>query len=262
MRRKDKRMANTDDLYTQILADGPSPKTLFHLLSKLKKEGQLRRVIQESLKALNAYPNDIHIRRLLAQTYFEAGLISQAEAELDKVSALIGDLTDTYKLQAQIYMKQKRKQEAARSLELYVAHRPNDQEALDFLATLTPEEEAPVQGPQPSIEEIPAKAEEQEIVEEAPASEEEPPEIATPTLAEIYFEQGQIEEAIDTYGIIVAQDPEDESSKRRLEELKTMIAEQRAAEEKDLDEVRQKKEKMIAILESWLGNIREQFNTV
>jgi tetratricopeptide (TPR) repeat protein len=254
-------MTHTDDLYTQILADGPSPKTLFHLLSNLKKEGQLRRVIQESLKALNAYPNDIHIRRLLAQTYFEAGLISQAEAELDKVSALIGDLTDTYRLQAQIYMKQKRKQEAARSLELYLAHRPDDQEALDFLATLIPEEEAPAQQePQPLMEQIPAKAEEQEIVEDASASEEEPPEIATPTLAEIYFQQGQIDEAINTYGIIVAQDPEDESSKRRLEELKTMIAEQSAVEEKGLDEVRQKKERMIAILESWLGNIREQFS--
>lgn len=254
-------MANTDDLYTQILADGPSPKTLFHLLSRLKKEGQLRRVIQESLKALNAYPNDIYIRRLLAESYFEAGLISQAEAELEKVSALIGDLTDTYKLQAQIYMKQNRKREAARSLELYVAHRPNDQEALDFLSTLTPEEEAPVEEVQPPVEEIPAEAEEQLIVEEAPPAEEEPPEIATPTLAEIYFEQGQIEEAIDTYQIIVAQDPEDESSKERLEELRTMIAEETAVEEKQLDEVRQKKEKMIAILESWLANIREQFNT-
>ena len=182
-------------------------------------------------------------------------------AELEKVSALLGDLTDTYKLQAQIYMKQNRKREAARSLELYVAHRPDDQEALDFLSTLTPEEEAPVEELQPPNEEIPAEAEEQEIVEETPAAEEEPPEIATPTLAEIYFEQGQIEEAIDTYQIIVAQDPEDESSKERLEELRTMIGEEIAVEEKPLDEVRQKKEKMIAILESWLANIREQFNT-
>jgi tetratricopeptide (TPR) repeat protein len=253
-------MSHTDDLYTQILTDGPSPKTILHLLSILKKEGHLKRVIEESLKALNTYPNDIHIRRLLAQTYFEAGLLSQAEAELDKVSALIGDLTDTYRLQAQIYMKQKRKEEAARSLELYLAHRPDDQEALDFLATLTPQGEAPTHEPQPLIEEIPAEAEEPGIVGDASASEERPPEIATPTLAEIYFQQGQIDEAINTYKIIVAQDPEDESSKKRLEELKTMIADQSPLEEKGLDEVRKKKERMIAILESWLGNIREQFS--
>jgi tetratricopeptide (TPR) repeat protein len=255
-------MANSDELYTRILADGPSPKTLFHLLSNLKKEGQLRRVIQESLKALNAYPNDIHIRRLLAETYFDAGLISQAEAELEKVGALIRDLTDTYKLQAEIYMKQNRKEEATRCLELYLAHRPDDRMALDFLNTLAPKEEALVEEePYPHIEETTAKSEEQEVLQEAPALEEEQPEIATPTLAEIYVEQGQIEEAIDTYEIIVAQRPEDEISRGRLEELKGMIAEQSAIEEEKRDEVREKKEKMIAILELWLTNIREQFKT-
>ena len=254
-------MANTDELYTRILADGPSPKTLFHLLSNLKKEGQLRRVIQESLKALNAYPNDIHIRRLLAETYFDAGLISQAEAELEKVSALIGDLTDTYKLQAEIYMKQNRKEEATRCLELYLAHRPGDRMAKDFLNTLTPKQEAPVEEPHSHIEETTAKSEEQEVVQEAPDLEEEQTEIATPTLAEIYFEQGQIEEAIDTYEIIVAQHPEDEPSRSRLEELKSMIAEQSAIEEKQRDQVRERKEKLNAILELWLANIREQFKT-
>lgn len=254
-------MANTDELYTRILADGPSPKTLFHLLTNLKKEGQLRRVIQESLKALNAYPNDIHIRRLLAETYFDAGLISQAETELEKVSALIGDLTDTYKLQAEIYMKQNRKEEAIRCLELYLAHRPDDRMALDFLNTLRPIEEAPVEEPALYVEETSTKSEEQEAVQEAPDLEEEPPEIATPTLAEIYFEQGQIEEAIDTYEIIVAQNPDDESSRSRLEELKSMIADQDVMEEEQRDEVREKKEKMITILESWLANIREQFRT-
>lgn len=253
-------MANSDELYTRILADGPSPKTLFHLLTNLKKEGQLRRVIQESLKALNAYPNDIHIRRLLAETYFDAGLISQAEVELEKVSALIGDLTDTYKLQAEIYMKQNRKQEATRCLELYLAHRPDDRMALDLLNTLAPKEEAPVEEPYPHIEETSTKSEEQKVLQEAPALEEEPAEIATPTLAEIYVEQGQIEEAIDTYEIIVAQHPEDESSRGRIEELKGIIAERSAIEEKQRDELR-KKEKMIAILESWLANIREQFKT-
>jgi tetratricopeptide (TPR) repeat protein len=254
-------MADTDELYTRILADGPSPKTLFHLLSNLKKQGQLRRVIQESLKALTAYPNDIHIRRLLAETYFNAGLISQAEAELEKVSALISDLTDTYKLQAEIYMKQNRKEEAIRCLKLYLAHRPDDRMALDSLNTLETKEEAPVQESYPYKEETTARSEEQEVLQEAPAIEEEQPEIATPTLAEIYFEQGQIEEAIDTYEIIVAQNPEHEFSRGRLEELKSMIAKQNLIEEEKQGEVREKKEKMIAILESWLANIRDQLKT-
>ncbi|MGD9038338.1 MAG: tetratricopeptide repeat protein [Desulfobacteraceae bacterium] len=254
-------MANTDELYTRILADGPSPKTLFHLLSNLKKEGQLRRVIQESLKALNAYPNDIHIRRLLAETYFDAGLISQAEAELERVSALIRDLTDTYKLQAEIYMKQNRKEEAIRCLELYLAHRPDDQMALDFLSSLVPKEEAPIQEPSPHIEGTDAKSEKQEVPQVAPSPEEEPPETAMSSLAETYVEQGQIQEAIDTYEMIVALHPEDEFSRGRLEELKGIIAEQGAIEVEHRGEVREKKEKIIAILELWLASIREQFKT-
>ncbi len=60
--------------------------------------------------------------------------------------------------------------------------------------------------------------------------------------------------------MIIAQNPKDESSRRRLEELRNLIAEEKAAEEKALDPIKQSKEKMIAVLESWLANIREQFN--
>ncbi len=252
-------MASTDDLYREILTDGPSPKTLYHLLSKLKEEGQLKRVIQESLKALTNYPNDIHIRRLLAESYFEVGFISQAEGELERVTELLAELAGTYKLQAEIYMKQKRKEEAMKALEIYLAHRPDDQEAQNLLNALRPEEEAPLEKPQLPAEDIDTAFEE-EMAQEAPAPEEEGFEIATPTLAEIYFEQGQIEEAIRTYEIVVAQNPEDEPSKERLKELRAMIVEERAVEDKAVDRVTRKKEKMIAILESWLANIQGQSN--
>ncbi len=250
-------MASADDLYTEILTDGPSPKTLYHLLSKLKKEGQLKRVIQESLKALTSYPNDIHIRRLLAETYFEVGFISQAEGELERVAELLGELAGTYRLQAEIYMRQNRKEEATKALEIYLAHRPDDQEAQNLLDTLWPEEEVLLERPQLPAEEIPTSFEE-ETVQEAPVPEEEGFEIATPTLAEIYFEQGQIEEAIRTYEIVVAQNPEDEPSKERLEALRALIVEEQVPDDKRVDQVTQKKEKMISILKSWLANIQGQ----
>jgi tetratricopeptide (TPR) repeat protein len=253
-------MGTSDDLYDQILTDGPSPKTLFLVLSKLKEQGQLERVIQESLRALNSYPNDIHIRRLLAETYFEAGLISQAEAELEKVTQLIGNLTGVYKLQAEIYRKQEREKEATDALELYLAHQPDDQEALHFLNTLKPAEEIPVGEPQPAVEEISTPLEEDIGEEPSAPAEEEPPEIATSTLAELYLEQGQIQEAIDTYEVVVAQNPEDDRSRERLEELKATVLEDAEIEENDFGKLREQKKKMITILESWLANIRDQFN--
>jgi hypothetical protein len=50
------------------------------------------------------------------------------------------------------------------------------------------------------------------------------PDIATPTLAEVYVNQGQIVEALSIYERIVADNPEDHVSRRRVLELQAMIA--------------------------------------
>jgi tetratricopeptide (TPR) repeat protein len=236
-------MDTSFDLYDQILTNGPSPRTLFLVLSKMKEEGQLRRVIQECLKALSIHPFDIHIRQLLAESYFESGLISQAESELDKVTTMMNDFIPTYRLQADIYLRERREEEAAEALKLYLAHRPDDQEARNLLDTLMPVEEVPVAKPEPDVEEISGPVEE----------------IATPTLAELYVDQNLIQEAIATYEKVVAQHPEDEHSRQRLEELKAMSIEDKALEleDKGVETIRQKKEKMITILEGWLANIKE-----
>ena len=240
-------MGTSDDLYSRIISNGPSPGTLSLVLSKLKEEGRLKRVIQECLKALNVYENDIHIRQLLADAYFEAGQISQAESEMEKVTAQIGELMSAYKLKAEIYRKQRREEEAIEALKLYLAHRPDDEEALHLLDTLMPAEEVPVPEPQPAIEEEPETPEAEGI-----------PEIATPTLAEIYFDQGQIQEAINTYERVVEQNPGDRRPLQRLEELKNMMGGEKTSEDERVDRARQKKKKMIAILDAWLANIRQQ----
>ena len=134
-----------DDLYNEILRNGPSPGTILLVLSELKKDGQLKQAIQECIKALSVHPHDVSIRRLLAETYFEAGLITQAEAELETVTAGIGDLSAAYKLQAEIYSQQRREEEAAKALKIYLVHRPDDQEAHHLLEALEAVEEAPVE---------------------------------------------------------------------------------------------------------------------
>lgn len=252
-------MDTPDDLYNQILTSGPSPGTLFHVLSELKAAGQQKRVIQEALKALEVYPKDIQIRKLLAETYFEAGLIIQAEAELEKVTVHIGDLISAYKLKAEIYCKQGRQELAVESLKLYLAHKPDDQEAINFLGTLQPGEKTP-----PAAEEVAAPDEEIVGVEPDTPEGVEPTAIATPTLAEIYFNQGQIQEAINTYEKIVTRNPDDEHSRDRYEALKKLALEEKVVEDKEaigVDKLKQKKEKMISILDSWLITIRERYKT-
>ena len=201
-------METSDSLFSKILANGPSPGTLFLVLSRMKEEGHLRKVIKECHHALDIYPDDIHIRRLLAETYLALGQIPQAESELDKVIARIDDLISSYGLKTEILLHQKREKEAVETLKIYLAHRPDDKEALLLLDSLE------------ALEEI--SLEPETVVEE-----------------EAITEEPFVEK----------------------DELKDIIDQDQGKEDKGEDRIRQKKVRMINILEAWLANIREQSKT-
>jgi len=244
-------METSKDLFNEILDSGPSQGTLLLFLSRMKEDGQLERVIQGCQKALVLYPNDIYIRRLLAESYHEAGHPAKAESELENVFGQIDDLVSSYRLQAEIYFRQERNEEATEVLKVYLAHRPDDKDALRLMDSITPSEKVSAE-PGPTMEE-----------ETAPPELEELPDIATSTLAEIYLEQGQLQEAIYTYEKLLAQGHGDNKSRQRLEELKERLEADRATEQKQTESARfrKKKEKLISILDSWLAKIREQSKT-
>jgi tetratricopeptide (TPR) repeat protein len=258
-------MINGNDLYQQILESGPSSGTLLVVLSKLKQEGEWKRLVQECIRALNIHPQDITIRRLLAEAYLETGFLTQAEAEWEKVTKQMDELASAYKHLATLYHRGKREEEAIKALTLYLAHRPDDQEAqqlLEELKTLPEaepaEQESPVEAAAPVYEEAgPETGEDvEEEVEEvaSPPERKDTPEIATSTLAELYYAQGQTHEAIRTYEKVVAENPGDARAQARLEELKAPTPPQAVVQR---DKERERKEKMIALLEKWLSNIQE-----
>jgi hypothetical protein len=74
----------------------------------MKEEGRTGEVIQKCLHALDIYPDDIRLRKLLAEAYQEAGFIGLAEEALARVISEIEDLTSAYKQQARIYTRQNR----------------------------------------------------------------------------------------------------------------------------------------------------------
>ncbi len=258
-------MAIQDALYDEILKHGASSETYRVLLSELKRQGHPQKVIQECLKAVRIYPQDIFLRRLLAESYLEEGFISLAEAELEKLTSQIEELASIYKLQANIYRRQERRDEAVRSLRVYLAHRPEDHEALDVFEAL--QVSAPAEEPSPVPEareefaaEAPQFPQEQEpgLSEELmETNEEKPPEIATPTLAEVYVNQGEIEEAINIYQKVIDQSHQDERSRLRMEELRHMLMQEPPAPEEKPDRAKRKKERAIAILEAWLADLRK-----
>ncbi|MDY7038847.1 MAG: tetratricopeptide repeat protein, partial [Thermodesulfobacteriota bacterium] len=141
------------------------------------------------------------------------------------------------------------------ALKVYLVHQPEDQESLDLLERIKPSEKPAASESIPALEELPGPVE-KSFDELSAAPQEEIAEILTPKLAEIYFDQGLIQEAINTYKKVIEQNPENETSIKRLEELKTMMEVEEALDDTVFDKARSKKQKMIIILEGWLDNIR------
>jgi tetratricopeptide (TPR) repeat protein len=236
-------MTPSNDLINRILNQGPSQNSIYIILSHLMGEGQGAAVIQGCLKALDLYPDDIRLRQLLADAYLQSGFIGQAETELGRVIDRINGLTGSYKSLAKLCLGQKRVVEARRLLHLYCLHHPDDLEAAGLLGELTEEEAAP-------------EAEEGE----GPEGVSEPDhlvQLATPTLAEIYFKQGQIQEAIRTYEKVVARNPHDERSMKRLNDLKGAGGGPETEEGVAGTSPKEINQRMISVLEGWLTRIRE-----
>jgi tetratricopeptide (TPR) repeat protein len=242
-------MGESNELFTRILNSGPSQSTLFLLLTEMKKQGQTDDVIRECVKALNVYPDDYRLRRLLAECYMDAGLIDQSEKEMEKVASHIEHLIPVYKSQAVGYSRQGRFEEAAEALKKYLSHRPDDKEALALQDRIKPEQQRQISEVL-EIPEVPVEGDEDTALFA---------ELATPTLAEIYYNQGLIQEAINTYRAILSADPGDEASAKRLKELTAVAEEEADIPIPDVDTIRatERKMKMLGILEGWLARIQE-----
>lgn len=266
-------MIDYEQLLRDILDRGPSSETLGLVLEELKRLGRGRKVIQECIRALRNHPDDLSLRLILAEAYLEEGLVAHAEAETETAVSLMDRYASTYWLQTEIYRSQKRNEEALRSLKTYVALRPWDERALDLLREMEIVKAAPA--PEVvQVQEEPSEAVADEEAE-APALKGIEPletgaeksafgfdgevlsEIATPTLAEVYVNQGQVTEAVRIYESVIAQYPEDEASVMRIQELRDMLKVEPPPSEQTAPRAEPSKKKTIAILESWLANIRK-----
>lgn len=267
-------MDTLEQLVDEILENDPSPETVHRILAKRKGEDRPERRIQKCRQALRIHPNHIGLRSLLADAYLDAGLGARAVEELERVTTAIDAMASAYHRLAESYARQGRAPEAIRCLETYLAHHPEDRDARERLNRLLSKE--PPDGETADLEEI--------ARELRPQMSEDLPEIATPTLAELYVNQGQLETAIQTYRKVLEQYPEDERLRSRLEELESMqwekeikaalppeeLAGPQPKEPPEADEneappagasvqdpEKRKSERMITILESWLARLHE-----
>ena len=219
-------MRALDEIYNEVLDKPVTPRESLLLIKALKEKGEPEIVIKACLKALEFFPDDINIRRALAETYLEKGSIELAEKELERLCEKIDELSSLFKLQAELFIKKDRIKEAINSLSLYLAHHSDDQKAAQLLSKLSSSKEGP------SI-------------------------LPTSTLAEIYYKQGELQEAIKIYEQTVKAFPDDEKSKLRLKELKE-IKEAEGREEAKEGLLKEKKLRLIRVLERWLSDIEQR----
>jgi len=238
-------MAETDNILDEILNHGPSSGSISIVLTRMKKDGRFSEVVQECIKFLRVYPDSIRLRLLLAESCLEIGFIGMAESELEKVTAMIEALTPSYRLLAGIYAKQRRGTEAADMLNLYLSHYPGEPEALRLLEEVAPDE-AHLEVGGPTGDAVVAVDEKDAVSD-----------LATPTIAELYYAQGKLSAAITIYEKVLNDRPDDSESLKRLTELRGMAVEEPNTEGKEKDDLRARTETMITILERWLPRIKE-----
>jgi tetratricopeptide (TPR) repeat protein len=237
---------SSDDLLGNILLKNPSRDTLVLVLRRMEENKQYSRIIQECLRALQRYPDDLPLRLLLAKSYLRVGFIGQAEAEFAKIGAAIDRYAVSYRHQADLLMRQQRNPEAAAALKRYLAHYPDDPEALDLLRQITRGREERDRAVPESGVRLQPQDENREFSR-----------LATPTLAEIYYKQGQIDAAIRTYRKVLDQKPHAKAARDRLAELQALVGQELPEEKTSARNRRDKNKKMAAILEGWLARLQQ-----
>ncbi|MBW1733968.1 MAG: tetratricopeptide repeat protein [Deltaproteobacteria bacterium] len=243
-------MGEIDRLIHGILNHGPSADSVYTILQEMKSEGRSAEVVKECIRFRRVYPDHIGLRLLMSESCMEMGFIGLAESELEKAMEMIEAMVPCYRLLGEIYARQGRVKEASHALGLYLAHNPDDPGALRLLEGI---------GAGPVEEEAPLELEEKEGKAPSPAAEgsgEDLVEFASPTIAELYYEQGNLSAAVNAYEKVVEENPDDMDSIRRLAELRDLAGGGRGSGG-DEDAARIRTEEMINILERWLPRIRE-----
>jgi len=238
-------MEENTALYDEILKNGPSQTTLHIILARIKGEGRVNEVIQWCMEFLRVFPKDIYLRMLLAECYLDLGSVGRAETEFLKVSSMMNDLLPVYARLAKVYTKQKRFVDAAGEAEMFLAHHPDDPEMREILQTVKQAEDS-ADGPDEKWTVLPDD-EEKSLVN-----------FATPTIAELYFNQGQLDAAVETYEKVLEKHPDDTVSAERLSQLKAGLEADLSGSAKESHHgVDTQKEKLLTILEKWLPKVGE-----
>lgn len=248
--------------YAAKLAKDPKSRAFAQLADAYRKEGFLDEAIEICLRGLQEHPTYVSAHVVLGRAYLDKGAIEQAEAEFLKVVELDPENLLAHRLLGDIYARQERVAEARERYLTVSSLNPLDREVKALLAALP---QPTVVTPRPSQ---PAPPPEELAPIPLPSGVEEPSGTAevfvTETLADLYAQQGFLEQAAEIYRRLLKEDPSKLHLQRKLEDLarlqegSSMAQELTAPPQPEPSPKDRTRENVLAVLEGWLRGIERR----
>ncbi len=183
--------------YTKKLTQNPESLVFVPLAESYRKSGMLDEAIETSLKGLQVHPSYMSARIVLGRAYMDKELYEDAANEFRKVAAADANNIMAHSLLGQIYMKQGKYSSAIEEYQKVLSLNPDDANAQQML--------------QQALEQ--AKKTGQTRPAGVPDTKNEL------SQAEALTKQGDIENAIKIYRLILEADPENLVVRQRLKDL-------------------------------------------
>ncbi|MDV2496031.1 MAG: tetratricopeptide repeat protein [bacterium] len=199
-------------IYEQRWAEQPDSTYFVPLANAYRAVGRSQQAVETLKEGLERHPDYLSARGALAAAYHSAGLTTEAEEEAQRVLAAQPENLLVRRLLVACHRERGRLEEALDETRQLLRLAPDDtriQATLEELEALLDQDAKEAVAEAPPAEPTPAEAPTEKPTEPEP----------TETLAELYANQGHLEEAIAVYHSLLEKEPENERFLQRLEAL-------------------------------------------
>ena len=220
---------------TRRLDKQPESRVFLELAREYHEAGELERAATICSTGIGRHPSYLSARVLMGRICFEMGRTEEARKEMEGVLAKAPDNLMAWRVLAQIALEDGDPEGALERFRILLAFSPDDEEVQERIheidAQLSGEASTDTEAARPAGSDTGRGA------------------LATPTLAELFLQQGLTEKAAEVYREILAGDPSNQEVRTRLEEIE--------ASAEPFDPAMAKSRRKVEKLRSWLETIKK-----